>query len=70
MEDNDNEKKLGDALEELNESIKNKDIEKVFQLFKEIKQNKYSIQIEQKDKFDKEAYNNINISINEKGDEI
>ena len=70
MEDNNNEKKLGDALEELNESIKNKDIEKAFQLFKEIKQNKYSIQIEQKDKFDKEAYNNINISINEKGDEI
>ena len=70
MEDNDNEKKLGDALEELNESIKNKDIEKAFQLFKEIKQNKYSIQIAQKDKFDKEAYNNINISINEKGDEI
>ena len=70
MEDNNNEKKLGDALEELNESIKNKDIEKAFQLFKEIKQNKYSIQIAQKDKFDKEAYNNINISINEKGDEI
>jgi pentatricopeptide repeat protein len=70
MEDNNNEKKLGDALEELNESIKNKDIEKAFQVFKEIKQNKYSIQIEQKDKFDKEAYNNINISINEKGDEI
>jgi pentatricopeptide repeat protein len=70
MEDNNNEKKLGDALEELNESIKNKDIEKAFQLFKEIKQNKYSIQIGQKDKFDKEAYNNINISINEKGDEI
>jgi pentatricopeptide repeat protein len=70
MEDNNNEKKLGDALEELNESIKNKDIEKAFQVFKEIKQNKYSIQIEQKDKFDKEAYNNINISINEKGEEI
>jgi pentatricopeptide repeat protein len=70
MEDNNNEKKLGDALEELNESIKNKDIEKAFQLFKEIKQNKYSIQIGQKDKFDKEAYNNINLSINEKGDEI
>jgi pentatricopeptide repeat protein len=70
MEDNNNEKKLGDALEELNESIKNKDIEKAFQVFKEIKQNKYSIQIGQKDKFDKEAYNNINISINEKGDEI
>ena len=66
MEDNKNVKKLGDALEELNESINNKDLEKALKIFKEIKLNNYSLQIKRKDKFDKKMYNNINLSNNDK----
>ena len=66
MEDSNNVKKLGDALEELNESINNKDLEKALKIFKEIKLNNYSLQIKRKDKFDKKMYNNINLSNNDK----
>ncbi len=66
MEDSNNVKKLGDALEELNESINNKDLEKALKVFKELKLNNYSLQIKKKDKFDKKMYNNINLSNNDK----
>ena len=55
--------KLGDTLEILSKSIKNKDMETALKTFKLIKGNKYSLFIEQKKSFLKNTYNDINLSI-------
>ena len=59
----DNNPKLGDTLETLNNSIKNKNMESALKAFKLIKQNKYSLFIEVDKKFDKKSYNNITLPI-------
>ncbi len=60
----DNKPKLGDTIEALNNSIKNKNMEEALKSFKLLKENKYSLFIEQDKKFDKKSYNNIILPIN------
>ena len=45
--------KLGDTLEILSKSIKNKDMETALKIFKLLKGNRYSVSIEQNKKYDK-----------------
>ena len=54
--------KLGDTLEKLNNSIKTNDYESAFKAFKLLKENKYSLFIEQKKDLDKTLYNEISLS--------
>ena len=60
-----NNQKLGDTLETLNNSIKNKDMETALKAFKLIKQNKYSLFIEVDKKLDKNSYNSVTLPIND-----
>ena len=59
MEETPDKQKLGDTLEFLNDSIKNKDLENALKTFKLIKENKYSLKIQENVNFDKENYNGI-----------
>ena len=70
MEDNNNNKKekLGNILELLNNSVKNKDMKNTLKAFKIIKQNNYSVYIEPNNKFNKDVYNNFDLVI--KDDDI
>lgn len=56
-----NEIKLGDTLENLNNSIKNKDMGSALAAFKLIKENKYSLFIDLNNNFDKNNYNDIKL---------
>ena len=54
--------KLGNALEDLKNSIMNKkDIEKVLNTFKLLKENKYSVFIEKDKVINKENYNEVEL---------
>ena len=64
MEENNNIEKLGDIIELLNNSIKNKDMENTLKAFKIIKENKYSLFIKKINNFDKESYNKITLNEN------
>ena len=58
MESNNKEfAKLGDALEDLTNSVMNKDMENALNTFKILKENKYSVFIEKNKSIDKENYN-------------
>ena len=58
--------KLGDTIETLNYSVNNKDMISALEAFKLLKENKYSVFIEDnnKFKFDKKIYNDINLTSN------
>ena len=60
--------KLGDAIEEMTNSVKKKDMENALNIFKILKENKYSVYIEKNKMINKENYNEINLSINKKND--
>ena len=57
--------KLGDAVEDLTNSVMKKDMKKALDIFKILKENKYSVYIEKNKKIIKENYNQINLEINE-----
>ena len=56
--------KLGDAIDDLTKSVMKKDMENALNIFKILKENKYSIYIEKNKKIIKENYNQINLEIN------
>ena len=56
--------KLGDAIEDLTNSVMKKDMENALNIFKILKENKYSVFIEKNKKIIKENYNEINLDIN------
>ena len=60
--------KLGDAIEELTNSVMKKDMENALNIFKLLKENKYSVYIEKDKTINKEYYNEINLSNNKKND--
>jgi len=60
--------KLGDAIEEMTNAVMKKDMENALNIFKILKENKYSIFIEKNKTINKENYNEINLSINKKND--
>ena len=57
--------KLGDAVEDLTNSVMKKDMKNALDIFKILKENKYSVNIEKNKKIIKENYNQINLEINE-----
>ena len=57
--------KLGDAIEDLTNSVMKKDMKNALDIFKILKENKYSMFIEKNKKIIKEDYNQINLEINE-----
>ena len=57
--------KLGDAVEDLTNSVMKKDMKNALDIFKILKENKYSVFIEKNKKIIKEDYNQINLEINE-----
>ena len=56
--------KLGDAIEDLTNSVMKKDMENALNIFKILKENKYSVFIEKNKKIIKENYNQINLETN------
>ena len=56
--------KLGDAIEDLTNYVMKKDMENALNIFKILKENKYSVFIEKNKKIIKENYNEINLDIN------
>ena len=56
--------KLGDAIEDLTNCVMKKDMENALNIFKILKENKYSVFIEKNKKIIKENYNEINLDIN------
>ena len=65
MEDNTEGNKLGDTIEKMNISIKNKNIESALEAFKLIKQNNYSVFIEKTNNFNKNDYNSFILENND-----
>ena len=57
--------KLGDAVEDLTNSVMKKDMKNALDIFKILKENKYSVFIEKNKKIIKEDYNQINLENNE-----
>ena len=57
--------KLGDAVEDLTNSVMKKDMKNALDIFKILKENKYSVYIEKNKKIIRENYNQINLEINE-----
>ena len=57
--------KLGDALEDLTNSVMNKDMENALNTFKILKENKYSVFIETNKVINKDNYNEVKLEINE-----
>ena len=55
--------KLGDAIEDLTNYVMKKDMENALNIFKILKENKYSVFIEKNKKIIKENYNEINLDI-------
>jgi hypothetical protein len=55
--------KLGDAIEDLTNCVMKKDMENALNIFKILKENKYSVFIEKNKKIIKENYNEINLDI-------
>ena len=56
--------KLGDAIEDLTNCVMKNDMENALNIFKILKENKYSVFIEKNKKIIKENYNEINLDIN------
>ena len=56
--------KLGDAIEDLTNCVMKKDMENALNIFKILKEKKYSVFIEKNKKIIKENYNEINLDIN------
>ena len=56
--------KLGDAIEDLTNCVMKKDMENALNIFKILKENKYSVFIEKNKRIIKENYNEINLDIN------
>ncbi len=65
MEEEPQNNKLGDTIEKLNISIKNKNIESALEAFKLIKQNNYSVFIEKTNNFNKNDYNSFILENND-----
>ena len=66
MESNNKElAKLGDALEDLTNSVMKKDMENALNTFKILKENKYSIFIETNKVINKENYNEVKLENND-----
>lgn len=57
--------KLGDALEDLTNSVMNKDMENALNTFKILKENKYSVFIEANKDINKDNYNEVKLENNE-----
>ena len=57
--------KLGDTLEDLTNSVTNKDMENALNTFKILKENKYSVFIETNKVINKDNYNEVKLEINE-----
>ena len=57
--------KLGDALEDLTNSVMNKDVENALNTFKILKENKYSVFIETNKVINKDNYNEVKLENNE-----
>ena len=57
--------KLGDTLEDLTNSVMNKDMENALNTFKILKENKYSVFIETNKVINKDNYNEVKLEINE-----
>ena len=55
--------KLGDAIEDLTNCVMKKDMENALNIFKILKENKYSVFIEKNKKIIKENYNEIKLDI-------
>ena len=51
--------KLGNAIEDINNAVIQKDMEKALNIFKILKENKYSVFIEKNKKINKDNYNNV-----------
>ena len=62
--------KLGDAIDDLTKSVMKKDMENALNIFKILKENKYSIYIEKNKKIIKENYNQINLEINNPNNDL
>ena len=62
--------KLGDAVEDLTNSVMKKDMENALNIFKTLKENKYSVFIEKNKKIIKENYNQINLEINNTNNDL
>lgn len=62
--------KLGDAIEDLTNSVMKKDMENALNIFKILKENKYSVFIEKNKKIIKENYNQINLEINNTNNDL
>ena len=66
MESNNKEfTKLGDALEDLTNSVMNKDMENALNTFKILKENKYSVFIETNKVINKDNYNEVKLENND-----
>ena len=57
--------KLGDALQDLTNSVMNKDMENALNTFKILKENKYSVFIETNKVINKDNYNEVKLENNE-----
>lgn len=57
--------KLGDALEDLTNSVMNNDMENALNTFKILKENKYSVFIETNKVINKDNYNEVKLENNE-----
>ena len=62
--------KLGDAIKEMTNAVMKKDMENALNIFKILKENKYSIYIEKNKKIIKENYNQINLEINNPNNDL
>ena len=62
--------KLGDAIEDLTNNVMKKDMENALNIFKILKENKYSVFIEKNKKIIKENYNQINLEINNTNNDL
>ena len=62
--------KLGDAIDDLTKSVMKKDMENALNIFKILKEKKYSIYIEKNKKIIKENYNQINLEINNPNNDL
>ena len=56
--------KLGDALEDITNSVMNKDMENALNTFKILKENKYSVFIETNKVINKDNYNEVKLENN------
>ena len=66
MESNNKEfTKLGDAIEDLTNSVMKKDMENALNIFKILKENKYSVFIETNKVINKENYNEVKLENND-----